>query len=435
MNKDSHKGILGINYNSLNLPSELAVKNIETSGKSYYTYTASGVKLRTVHLNSTDVGYTPVLGSTSGDANFDKRITTDYVGNIIYEQDALKRILIDGGYIESGLYYFYVNDHLGNNRVVVGSDGQRKQQNHYYPFGMTFADNPNLTAQPYKYNGKELDRKHGLNMYDYSARHYDPALGRFSTVDPLAEKYYSWSPYNYVGNNPIRRVDPDGKDWIDKLMGVTIGVVTNNLPGSTGLRNVYTPTDASEYNRTLRAVDNVAVIVGAATIVAGTFNMSAGSGTAGAGGIIAASGVGSPVGGLVAGAGGVVVAGGAAEVIGGAVLLGNAYLNKQAGYDYGRVSEASSSKSGGKGSNHLKPSEEATGPHSTFRRDKDGNISNTTTYKENSRNPTGFDEVKRVDRTGIPHRNKSGDNVPTPHVHEKGDVRPANPNEIPKPKR
>ncbi|WP_280697186.1 RHS repeat-associated core domain-containing protein [Dysgonomonas sp. PF1-14] len=201
---------MGINYNSLNLPSELAVKNIETSGKSYYTYTASGVKLRTVHLNSTDVGYTPVLGSTSGDANFDKRITTDYVGNIIYEQDALKRILIDGGYIEGGLYYFYVNDHLGNNRVVVGSDGQRKQQNHYYPFGMTFADSFNPDIQPYKYNGKEFEKTHELNMYDYSARYYDPALGRFSTVDPLAEKYYSISPYVYCLNNPLKYIDPNG---------------------------------------------------------------------------------------------------------------------------------------------------------------------------------------------------------------------------------
>ncbi|MDH6310474.1 RHS repeat-associated protein [Dysgonomonas sp. PFB1-18] len=191
------------------------------------------MKLRTVHLNSTDVGYTPVLGSTSGDANFDKRITTDYVGNIIYEQDALKRILIDGGYIEGGLYYFYVNDHLGNNRVVVGSDGQRKQQNHYYPFGMTFADSFNPDIQPYKYNGKELEKTHELNMYDYSARYYDPALGRFTTVDPLAEEYYSISPYVYVMNNPLKYIDPDGRKIIGtngKPVGLVNGKLTSNAP-------------------------------------------------------------------------------------------------------------------------------------------------------------------------------------------------------------
>lgn len=51
---------------------------------------------------------------------------------------------------------------------------------------------------------------HGLNMYDYSARYYEPAIGRFTTVDPLAEKYYSISPYAYVANNPINAIDPRG---------------------------------------------------------------------------------------------------------------------------------------------------------------------------------------------------------------------------------
>jgi RHS repeat-associated protein len=66
-------------------------------------------------------------------------------------------------------------------------------------------------VQPYKYNGKELDTKAGLNRYDYGARHYDAALGRFTTQDPLAEKYYSTSPYGYCLNNPVKFVDPDGK--------------------------------------------------------------------------------------------------------------------------------------------------------------------------------------------------------------------------------
>jgi len=52
---------------------------------------------------------------------------------------------------------------------------------------------------------------HGLNLYDYSARYYDSAIGRFTTIDPLAEKYYSWSPYAYCYNNPLKFVDPDGR--------------------------------------------------------------------------------------------------------------------------------------------------------------------------------------------------------------------------------
>ena len=55
---------------------------------------------------------------------------------------------------------------------------------------------------------------HGLNMYDYSARYYESAIGRFTTVDPLAEEYYSWSPYSYVGDNPLKRIDPTGMYWV-----------------------------------------------------------------------------------------------------------------------------------------------------------------------------------------------------------------------------
>ena len=131
---------------------------------------------------------------------------------MIYENGVLKRILIDGGYIEGGAYYFYLTDHLGNNRVVADASGNIKQTNHYYPFGMSFAEGTVTSSQPYKYNGKELDTDRGLNLYDYSARYMDPVLGRFNTVDPMAEKYYSISPYVYVGNNPNNRIDPNGMD-------------------------------------------------------------------------------------------------------------------------------------------------------------------------------------------------------------------------------
>ena len=67
--------------------------------------------------------------------------------------------------------------------------------------------------QPYKYNGKELDTKKGLNWYDYGARQYDAALGIFTTVDPSSEKYYPTSPYVYCGGDPINRIDPTGADW------------------------------------------------------------------------------------------------------------------------------------------------------------------------------------------------------------------------------
>ena len=109
---------------------------------------------------------------------------------------------------ESGNYYFYIADHLGNNRIVANAAASVVQSTQYYPFRASFADKIETSTQPYKYNGKELDSRNGLNMYDYSARYKDD--WRFTSVDPLAETDYNWSPYVYVDNNPIRFTDPTG---------------------------------------------------------------------------------------------------------------------------------------------------------------------------------------------------------------------------------
>ncbi len=66
--------------------------------------------------------------------------------------------------------------------------------------------------QDFKYNGKELDRWHGLDWYDYGARMYDGTIGKFSTIDPLCEKNHNITPYHYCHNNPWNRIDPNGQD-------------------------------------------------------------------------------------------------------------------------------------------------------------------------------------------------------------------------------
>ncbi len=65
-------------------------------------------------------------------------------------------------------------------------------------------------VNPYLYSGKEIDRMHGLNEYDFSARWQDAANPGFTTVDPLAEMYYSQSPYMYCSGDPVNRIDPTG---------------------------------------------------------------------------------------------------------------------------------------------------------------------------------------------------------------------------------
>ena len=192
LTKDLNKNISNIRYNLINLPSQITFSDGNTID---YEYGSDGRKLRTVHQTGNTI------------------LTTDYCGNAIYENGSLKLLLTETGYVSfpDKKFHFYLKDHQGNVRVVADKDGKLEETNDYYPFGGTFTTS--TSVQPYKYNGKELDRVSGLNLYDYGARYYDATIGRWCMVDSLSEKYYSFNSYNYCGNNPARYVDPDGNGW------------------------------------------------------------------------------------------------------------------------------------------------------------------------------------------------------------------------------
>ncbi|WP_264536548.1 DUF6443 domain-containing protein [Flavobacterium sp. N1736] len=193
MKTDANKGITNIVYNNLNLPTLITLPG----GTISYTYDAAGIKQRKIAGN----------------------ITTDYANGFQYENNILQFFPQPEGYVSNnnGVYeYIYqYKDHLGNIRLSYNKDLTIVEENNYYPFGLKHqgyntavtSTNP---ASKYKYNGKELQDEMGLNMYDYGARNYDPALGRWMNIDPLAEKSRRFSPYTYALNNPVYFIDPDG---------------------------------------------------------------------------------------------------------------------------------------------------------------------------------------------------------------------------------
>lgn len=238
---DANKGITLIEYDHFGYPGKICFSNGNTSE---YTYTADGRKLQTIYKTAVpniavNLGETISLSS----ANTLSVDTITHAGNFILENGQLTKYMYDGGYFTfnngQAVAHYYIQDHQGNIRAVVDGDNHVEQINHYYPFGAVFCDaGTNDALQRYKYNGKELDRMHGLNQYDYGARNYDPLLCRFTQIDPLCEKYYDLNPYAYCGNNPVNRIDPDGRStWVVSQGDGTYRVIGGDLNDKD--RNIY----------------------------------------------------------------------------------------------------------------------------------------------------------------------------------------------------
>ena len=137
---------------------------------------------------------------------------------------------------------WHVRDYLGSVRAVyditpdpedvTSAGSQILEQNDYYAFGGRIDDpyQPYDQTNRYRYNGKEQLRFEGINLdpglTDYGARYYAPTFGRWTSPDPLADKYYSVSPYAFCNNNPVNFVDPDGADptlAARIVIGATVG--------------------------------------------------------------------------------------------------------------------------------------------------------------------------------------------------------------------
>jgi RHS repeat-associated protein len=205
---DKNKNITAIVYNQLNLPTKIT---FGTTGTIEYIYNATGQKLEKIVTQGTTVTNTNYLGGY--------QYTKPNLGTwaLLFFPTAegyVKNTVVNS--VNNYSYVFNYTDHLGNVRLSY-SDADKNgsiatteivEESNYYPFGLKHEGYNSYTATDYKYkyNGKELQDELGFNMYDYGARNYYPALGRWMNIDPLAEKYYSISPYVYVADNPSRYI-------------------------------------------------------------------------------------------------------------------------------------------------------------------------------------------------------------------------------------
>ena len=213
---DKNKGITYITYNHLNLPTK-----IKTGFKMpiEYIYNSLGKKIEKIN-------YIPRRNTTP------LKVNTYYLDSFQYQNNMLQFFSTTEGYVKNtaGVYGYVYNytDHLGNVRVSyqdINNDGviansEILEESNYYPFGLKHIGYNSNNTQPdykYKFQGQERQDEQGLNWDSFKWRNYDPAIGRFMSVDPLAEKYNKWTPYAFAGNQVVHSRELEGLEPADDL--------------------------------------------------------------------------------------------------------------------------------------------------------------------------------------------------------------------------
>ena len=224
--KNLDKGVVATRHNFLNLPDTIQFQN---GNQIINSYLADGRKVKAVYKTYSTGIVVPQDAVYHGNAYYDVS-TDEWDGHYMYRSwygDTPRMFMVQTpeGYVGADYvgidshrnyaYYYYVHDHLGNVRITRNSQGYYADQSlEYYPSGVLFGRSTEKERQPYMFGGKELVSMHGLNEYDFTGRWQYSIIPSFTSMDPLCEKYYSVSPYVYCLNNPLKYVDPDGKQVI-----------------------------------------------------------------------------------------------------------------------------------------------------------------------------------------------------------------------------
>ncbi len=218
---DQYRGTSNITYDRRNLPLSF-VKNSQTNN---YRYDDAGQRIyKGVYNQTKEYYFRDHTGKELGvyDLNTGRLKMLNLYGNGLMGKVNVgwDSTLVNDP--EVGTYWsytrrdernFYFKDHLGSIRMILDEASEIVGAQDYYPYGSilrSYTTGGNVNDK-YKFTEKERDVESG---YDYfGARYYDGDLGRWLQVDPLADKYPGWSPYNYCLNNPLIYFDPNGMEW------------------------------------------------------------------------------------------------------------------------------------------------------------------------------------------------------------------------------
>jgi len=270
---DKNKNITQIEYNHLNLPKKIT---FGTNGTIEYIYNATGQKLEKIVKEVSGTTHTDYFGGFQYNYVVNDGHVPDDSGDTdppIYTPDPVKDPPVEANRFSAMAsqaapsrptleffpttegYYDYVGkkyvyqykDHLGNIRLSYAKNPGTQvleiiEENNYYPFGLKHKgyNDYTITNNKYKFQGQERQDELGLNWDSFKYRNYDYAIGRFMSIDPLAQEYAYNSPYAFAENKLGMGRELEGLE-LGPLFGVAeivkvsaeIGAKTSEVVGKT----------------------------------------------------------------------------------------------------------------------------------------------------------------------------------------------------------